>query len=114
MTPTIALLNNATITSSLIAAPYQHENVERFTPVFDKTYVMNANIGTVGATDDYGPITHHVKKFIKLRRTVKYGDEGSATVGSINTNSLYVLLLCDTTAAVLQQGGYRVYFKDPS
>lgn len=109
-----ALLNNAVILS-LLEAPYQYENIDRFHVLYDKRMAMNPQVvlnTTAGLTDQLVPSEFFINKYIKLNRTTKYDSTGNV-IDDINTNSLYMLVLTDVAAnqpGVI--GGTRIYFRD--
>lgn len=114
---TQALLNNNLATIQPVEAPYQYENIDRFHVLYDKIVAMNPMVSTAfaigtGITTAVAPIEIVVNKYIKLNRTTKY-DFNSAAVSSINTNSLWMLVVSDLAATLpTGEGTARVYFKD--
>lgn len=106
-----ALLNNA-MSTDLVEAPYQYENIDRFHVLYDKIIAMNPLTLTGTAGTAVAPVEVVINKYIKLNRTTKY-DTVTAGIASINTNALYFLVLTDlATVAPAGNGVARIYFKD--
>lgn len=113
----IGLLNTNLATTQLVEAPFQYENIDRFHVLFDKIMVINPLVSTAftvgtGVTSAVAPVEILCNKYIKLNRTTKY-DAAAAGIASINTNSLYMLVVSDLAATLpAGEGVARIYFKD--
>lgn len=112
--PTVSnVLDLSTISSSLYA-PYHRSYQKRIKIIYDKVIVINPNIGgtTSGTTDALVPMAIYKRFKRKLNREVKYNDV-SATITTIQTNSLYLLQVSNNnTNPPLVVAGYRFYYKD--
>uniref|UniRef100_UPI0040476664 hypothetical protein n=1 Tax=Limnohabitans sp. TaxID=1907725 RepID=UPI0040476664 len=109
---TIALLNNVLI--DLIHCPRQYETFNRFKILKDKTFCLNPQVSTDladPATTMVG-VCKEIKGYIKLGQMVKFGNDTTAVIGDINTNSLYLLTFMDVATSPVIAGGSRLYFKD--
>lgn len=95
--------------------PYMMETRNRFKILFDKTYDFNPQMATLttpatGAVDEILPMIKTVNKYIKLNRTVQYGDSG-AGIADIDNNSLYILYISASNGATVL-GTTRFCYKD--
>lgn len=117
-TPPPALLNSLNGLGVELLNPYQLEQRERFKILFDKTYQLTTQVAVIvdastPATEtvmEILPTTKVVNKYIKLNRSVQYGDTDN-TIASINNNSLFIAYWSLTGTATVQCTS-RFSFKD--
>lgn len=104
-----AILNNYRV-SDLWASPRQYETIKRFKILFDKTYTLNPMVNA-GTLDQFQPVIKNVQGYVKLGQITKY-DTTEAIIGSINTNSLFIVHICNEVDSINIEGGTRLYFSD--
>lgn len=94
------LLDNSVITR-LTDSPYNHDYIERFDILYDKTWVIDSNAvadfdPATGTTSTVMPKSVKINKYKKLQRKVNYGLGNAGTVADISHNSLYLMLISET------------------
>lgn len=110
-----ALLNSANGLGVEFLNPTQLEQRERFKILYDKTHVLTPQMPlevtpATGITNEIIPAFKSINKYIKLNRTVQYGDTTNG-IASINNNSLWILYISSTGTATVQ-GVTRFSYKD--
>jgi len=105
-----AILNNY-IVSDLWTSPRQYETIKRFKILFDKTYTLNPMVNA-GTLDQFQPVVKNVQGYLKLGQITKYDTVEVNNIGTINTNSLFIIHICNEVDSINIEGGTRLYFSD--
>lgn len=92
-------------------APMNLNNRDRFKVLFDKFIMMCATSYTAGALATGDPCPKMLSKYKKMYMEQIFGGTGN-TVGSINTGSIYALLIPSLQNAVQADSYFRVRFED--
>lgn len=102
------VLDSTVVTNELLS-PFNHDNIERYTILYDKVFTLNVNSSTSSTTTV--PNGKYIKKKIKLSRNIRYGTIGA---GVPITNNLVFIWLTDTLLAGQPtfEMGSRLYYKD--
>lgn len=105
LTPPPALLSSQNGSGNEWLYPYQMETRDRFKVLWDKKFDFNPNLPiattpATGVVTDVLPIRKSGFKYIKLGKTVQYGDTTSDITG-INNNSLYLLAISTSNNATI-------------
>lgn len=116
MAGTRGILDDATI-SDFTIAPYSKQTDKRFKVVYDKLHVINPEVilnATTGATTTLVPKEVSKFKVIKLKRLIKFNDTAGATINSIETNSLFFIMIAENgpTNQPTYDLSVRFFYKD--
>lgn len=108
--PTVTDLLDTSAGGNGIISPYNDDYQKRFKVIYDRTFSINPNQVVAGTGQQNYQIPLRFKR--KLGRTVKY-DGTTAVIGSIETNSLYMLRLAESDTTPMLVGGVaRLIYKD--
>lgn len=92
-------------------SPMNLNNRDRFKVIYDKFINMSATDYTAGALTTGDPIPKQLQKYKKLNMEVVFSGIG-ATVASIQTGSVYALLIASADLTVAADSYFRIRFMD--
>lgn len=99
------------LTASTVTAPNNLNNRDRFKTLMDKVFQLPGAHFVAAALTVGSPQSKTVKKYKRLNHEVIFGGT-AATVGSIQTGGLFLVMIADTVGASFMVWDSRVRFED--
>jgi len=115
---TQSLLDNTVVNLGYLS-PRNFNTIKRYKILYDKVITLNPQVvlTTVAgppSTSQVVPMGYYLNFTKKLGRMIQFNDT-TGVIGSIETNSLYIMYICNVTAGANQPqvvAGYRLYYRD--